>query len=653
MKSKWFTATGLALGVALLLAVNIFSNAAFTSLRLDLTQNRLYTLSEGTRKVLAGLEEPVRLRLFLSRKPAIRLPSISSYAKRVQELLGEYVHAANGKLVLTVIDPEPFSEDEDRAVGYGLNGIPLDEESTFYFGLVASGPTADEEVIPYFSTEREELLEYDITRLIYQVSNPKQRVIGLISFLPLDGVNPRAALAGVRPQPWLVLDQIKQFFEVRTLAPTATSIPDDVDVVMLVHPQDLSDATLYAIDQFVLRGGRALVFIDPYAEIEQAPSAGMMGMATPRRSSDLGKLGDSWGLELVPAKVVGDLQLATRVQFQREGRLMTIDYPVWMNLPPTLLNQDDVVTAKLGKLTLATPGHLVKKTGAGTKMTPLFESTPEAAEIDTSRLGLFQDPQDMLRNYQPQGKPLVMAARMTGPARSAFPDGPPPLKDDQKEGADNKNKQETTGKDKPKTEKREHLAKSKNGINIVVVADTDILRDRFWVQVQQFLGTRLAIPTAANGTFVVNALDSLTGSNDLISIRSRGRFTRPFTRVNALRQQAELRFREKEQQLITRLQETEDKLVALERNKQGDDAVVLTEAQQKEIDRFRQEKLRIRKELREVRHELRKNIASLEARMKFINISMTPLLIGIGGIVVGAYQVRRRRKGTRTTAETR
>jgi len=652
VKSKWLTATGLGLGVVLLLAVNIFSDAAFTSVRLDLTQNRLYTLSDGTLKVLAGLEEPVRLRLFLSRDLANGLPSISSYAKRVQELLREYERAAKGKLLATVFDPEPFSKAEDRAVGYGLRGIPLDEESTFYFGLVASGATKDEQVIPFLSTEREELLEYDITRLIYQVSSAKQRVIGLISFLPIDGITGKTALAGA-PQPWMIFNQIQQFFEVRTLAPNVTDIPDDVDVLMLVHPKNLSDVTLYAIDQFVLRGGRALVFVDPYAEIEQAPSPGIMGIAAPQRSSDLGKLGDSWGLELVPAKVVGDLKLATRVQFQREGRLVAIDYPVWINLPPTLLNQDDVVTAQLGGLVLATPGQLLKKAGATTKMTPLFESTPDAAQIDTSRLGMFQDPQDILRNYRPEGKRLVMAVRLSGPANSAFPDGPPPPQDDKTDGAKNKNKGQATDKDKPQDRKREHLAKSNNDINVVVVADTDMLRDQFWVRVQDFLGSRLEIPTAANGTFVVNALDSLSGSNDLISIRSRGRFTRPFTRVNALRQQAELRFRQKEQQLITRLQETEDKLVALERNKQGDDTVVLTEAQQKEIDRFRQEKIRMRKQLREVRRELRKSIETLEGRLKFVNIGMMPVLIGIGGIVVGAYQVRRRRKGTRTTAETR
>ena len=641
MKSKWLTATGLALGVVLLLAVNVFSNRTFTSVRLDLTQNKLYTLSEGTRNVLSALDEPITLRLFLSRGLMTRLPSTNSYAKRAQDLLEEYQRAAGGKLLVNVIDAEPFSEEEDRAVGYGLHGIPLDEESIFYFGLVATDSTDEEEAIPYLSTEREEFLEYDITRLIHQVAHPKQKVVGLISSLPIEGINPQAALMGRPPEPWMVLTQMRQLFEVRTLDNDITEVPEDVDVLMLVHPKELSDQTLYAIDQFILRGGRALVFVDPHAEADQGGPASLMGMGPSGRSSELGKLLAVWGLELVRSKVIGDLQWATKVRFQREGRLVLIDYPVWINLPPALFNQEDIVTAKLGNLALATAGRLRAKTDASVRVTPLIQSTPNAMQIDTERLGLLHDPQDILRNYRPEGERFILAARVTGPVNSAFPDGPPPAKVDQSTGA---KESENIGKEDD-TAKREHLANSKGDINVIVVADTDLLQDQFWVQVQQLLGTRIAIPSAANGTFVVNALDSLAGSNDLISIRSRGRFSRPFTRVNALRQEAELHYREKEQQLIQRLEEAEQNLTELERSKQGDNAVILSEAQQQEIARFREEKIQIRKELRNVRHELRKNIESLEGWMKFVSIGMMPVLIGIGGIVVGSYQVRRRKRG--------
>ncbi|MFQ5995226.1 MAG: Gldg family protein [Acidiferrobacterales bacterium] len=648
MKSRWSTATrlttaGLVLGVVLLLAVNIFSNAAFTSMRLDLTANKLYTLTDGTASILAGLDEPVQLRLYLSKGLLSQLPGTSSYARRVEELLREYERFADGKLSVTVIDPEPFSEEEDRAVGYGLHGVPLDEESAFYFGLVASGSTDEEEVIPFLSTRRQEFLEYDVTRLIYKTSNPKQKVVGLISSLPIDGAPPQAALAGGPRRAWMVLDHVRQFFEIRRLDKTIKVVPDDIDMLMIVHPRDLGDSALYAIDQFVLSGGRVLTFVDPHSEIDQASSTGLMGLGA-SGGSDFSKLLDAWGIELVPKKVVGDLQLATRVRFQREGRVVTMDYPVWITLPPSLFNQQDTVTAELGNLAFATPGHLIKKSGADTELTPLVESTEGAAEIDTIQLASFQDPQDILRKYKPAGKRFVIAARVTGSVGSAFADGPPPVQDEKKDKPD---KTEKTDQ-KP----HEHLAKSKGNINLIVVADSDMLRDHFWIQVQDFLGSRLEIPTAANGTFVINALDSLTGSNDLIGIRSRGRFTRPFTRVNALRQQAELQYRQKEQELIERLEQTETRLTELQKAGQDQDAPILTEGQQHELTRFRQEKIRIRKDLRDVRHELRRNIEGLETRMKFVNIGMMPLLIGIGGILVGSYRIRLRKKGVRTTAKT-
>jgi ABC-type uncharacterized transport system involved in gliding motility auxiliary subunit len=644
MKSKWVTATGLALAAVLLLALNIFSDVAFTSMRADLTQNKLYTLTDGTKHLLSSLQEPVRLRLFLSQHLATRVPRINSYATRVRELLGEYEREANGKLIVNVVDPEPFSPEEDRAVGYGLRGIPLDEESSFYFGLVATGSIDQEKVIPYLTMDREEFLEYDISRLIYQVANPKQKVVGLLSSIPMQGVPGM----GHRPQPWMVLEQIQQLFQVKTLTNGIKEIPADVDVLMIVHPKQLKDETLYAIDQYVLRGGRALVFADPDPEADRGPPVPMGMQTTAGRGSQFSKQFDAWGVELVPGKVVGDLPLATRVRFEHEGRVEMLDYPVWINLPPELLNHEDIVTASLnGPVRLGTPGYLLPKKGATTKLTPLLQSTDHAALIDTVKLGPFSDPQDTVRDYKPTGKRYVMAARITGPVNSAFPDGPPKA-DASKQPAKTQQKEKPGDKDKALS--HAYLAKSKEDINVLVVADTDLLQDTFWVRVQDFLGNRIAVPNAANGAFVINALDNLTGSGDLISIRSRGRYTRPFTRVNDLRQEAELQFRQKEQELLNKLDQTEKKLGELEHGKQQGSAI-LTEEQQQELTRFRQEKIRIRDELRHVRHELRKNIESLEGWMKFVNIGMMPIFIGIGGVVVGSYNLRRRKKAVRNASE--
>lgn len=660
---KLLTGGGLLLAVALLLAVNILSGTTLKSMRVDLTQSKIYTLSDGTEKILSGLEEPVTLRLYLSEKLATQVPSVKSYAERVKGLLEEYRRKSGGKVNVHLIDPEPFSEEEDRAVGYGLRGVPLDAgEDVLYFGLVGANSTDDEEVIPFLSSSRESFLEYDITKLVHTLSQRKQKVVGLITSLPVDGMTPEAAQRGMPGQPWMVIEQARQLFEVRRLGPEIERVDDDVDVLMLIHPKELSDTTLYAIDQFVLAGGRALVFVDAYAEEDRAPGPMGMMMPGPSQSSELSTLLDAWGVAFQTDKVVADLDLAATVRTERDGRMMTLEYPVWMNIPAELIDADDVVTANLGNMTFASAGHLAKADGAGTELLALVQTTDNAALIDPAALDFTADPQDMLRNYSPSGQRYTLAARITGKAKSAFPDGAPAGADANASEADQAGEErgdddssataEANEENAAKEEAAEsngHLAESKDSINLVLVADTDVLVDRFWVQVQDFLGSRLAVPSAANGSFVVNALDNLTGSGELISVRNRGSFVRPFDKVNELRRTAELNYRQKEQELINRLEAAEQKLVELESSKQGDDALVLSAAQQDEILKFRQEKLRIRKELREVRRQLRQSIETLEGRLKFANIGLVPILIGVGGLIVGLVQMRRRKARAATT----
>ncbi|MDX1378588.1 MAG: GldG family protein, partial [Anaerolineales bacterium] len=311
MSRRLMTIGGLALGVVLLLALNMASSTLLAGARLDLTENKLYTLSQGTRNIIGSLQEPVNLRLFLSRKQAIRLPGISSYAQRVEELLRQYERDSNEKIRLSVIDPEPFSEEEDRAVAYGLRGVSMDDgEGVLYFGLVGTSSTDDQEVIPFFSPTREELLEHDITKLVYQLADPKKRVIGLLSTLPIDS---GPLVPGQGGNSWVVVDQLRQLFEVRSLETDIRSIPDDVDVLMIVHPRALGDQTLYAIDQFILSGGRAVVYVDPNPESERS-AGGMLGGAEPG-ASDLSTLFDQWGIELVKDKIAADIRFAERVRY--------------------------------------------------------------------------------------------------------------------------------------------------------------------------------------------------------------------------------------------------------------------------------------------------------------------------------------------------
>ncbi len=643
MNTRLLTGSGLAIGVVLFFAVNVFSNVVLRSARFDLTDQQLYTLSEGSRKILQSLDEPLTLRFYLSKKLATGLPGIHGYANRVLELLQEYEQVAGGKLILHVIDPEPFSEEEDRAVGYGLQGVPLDKGNVqFYFGLVGASATDDRELIPFFQQTREEFLEYDLTKLVYQLANPKRTVVGLLSTLPLEGGLPAALLQTQGGgAPWMIMNSIREVMEVKALEETVTEIPEDIEVLMVVHPKELGDPTLYAIDQFVLRGGRALVFVDPHSEADQPPPnpGNPMGMPGPRHS-DLGKVFDAWGVELVKGKVAGDLPLAKKVNVQKLSRTFVSDYPIWIDLAPKHLNSEDIVTAKLPSLTMASAGILRKKEGREIAWTPLVETDEQAMQIDSSRLMLMPDVEGILRDYRPEGEKLTLAARMTGKVQTAFPDGRPRAEESALEETEHDDANAQKESHAPP-----HLAESAESIHVIVVADTDVLHDRFWVQVQNFLGQRIAIPTAANNRFVVNALDNLTGSPDLISVRNRGSFSRPFTLVKAIQQEAEQRFRQKERALQQRLKDTERKIRDLQKKKEDQTALILSVEQQAALNEFRQQLVATRKELRSVQHELRKNMEHLEGMVKFLNIGLMPLVIAVGGLLFSAWNTRRRLRG--------
>ena len=643
MAARLMTAAGVALALVLLFAVNVLAGRILGPVRIDLTENGLFTLSEGTRNVLAGLQDPVALRFYLSRRELERAPGIGSYAERVRLLLDEYERLSGGKMALHVIDPEPFSEEEDRAVAYGLRGVPLGiDEGALYFGLAGTNSVGDEEVIPFFTIEREEFLEYDVTKLVHNLTKPKRRVVGLLSSLPVEGQDPQAALRGLNAPPWMIVEQMRQLFEVRSLAPEITEIPEDVDVLMLVHPRDPPPETVYAVDQYVLRGGRVVAFVDPYSEARPPGMAGGFTQPASSRRSGIDALLSAWGVTL-GSEVVADLSLAPTVRMDQGGRVVTFDYPVWVNVTPHTFDQDDVVTGNLGNVAFGTPGYLEPAEGATTTFTPLVTTTPRAALFTGERIeaALASDPRALLDEYAPQDRAYTMVARISGKAGTAFPDGRP-LPDP--DGEPGEEPAETTGTDGAgAAPEAAHVSESAEDVRIILVADTDMLADRFWVVVEEFLGNRIAVPNAANNALVINAIDNLTGSGDLISVRNRGTFTRPFTRVVTLRQQAERAYRAKEQELITRLEETERRLGELEEGNRGEDGVILTDAQRDEIVRFRQEKVRIRKDLREVRRRLRAEIERLEAWLKFANIGLMPILIGIGGLVAGLAQARRRR----------
>ena len=647
---------GIVLGFVLLITGNVLVAALFPAARLDLTQDRLYTLSGGTRQVLSQLDEPVTLRYFLSERLVREVPAYGSFAQRVSDLLREYVAAAHGKLRLETYNPEPFSDVEDRAVALGLQGVPVDQESgeQVYFGLAGANTTDDEEVIPFFQPEREAFLEYDITRLVYKLARPNKRNVGLITTLPMDGDMTMAQMQGGMPSSWAVLDQMRQFFTVRTLGTDVDTIPADIDVLMIAHPAGLSDKTKFAIDQFVLKGGKALVFVDPYSEVTAFRSQAMMMRGMPpsgstNPTSDLEPLFAKWGIKMDAGSVVADRRLARRVNAGTGTRLQAADYLPWLAVGADNVNHADPVTADVQRLNLASAGILEPTDGAKTTFEPLVSSSNQAMHLPVSKVNTMGTPDilGILRSFKTEGKPLTIAARVSGPAETAYPNGPPQAAAEATP-AQSTPIQSTAAAADPKAEAPKPPIVKDGTINVIVVADSDMLDDRFWVQTQQFFGQKVAIPSANNADFVVNALDNLTGSNALIGLRSRGISDRPFTLVRAIQQDAESRFQAKEQELQDKVKDTEKKLADLRgTGKEAGGQAILTPKQAQEMEAFRAQLVQTRGALREVQRALRQDIDRLQSIVRFVDIGLIPLVVAIVAVVVGIVRLRRRRHASR------
>jgi ABC-type uncharacterized transport system involved in gliding motility auxiliary subunit len=636
------------LAAVLLLSVNLLSALLFKNVKADLTADHLYTISDGTRKVLAKMEEPVNLRVYYTRKLGEVAPLYGKYFERVKALLEQYRDLSNGKLQLTFLEPEAFSDVEDRAVASGLRGVRLNQDGeTGYFGMVASNTTDNDASVEFFSPDRERFLEYDLTKLINGLANPKKRVVGLIAGIPIDGgMNPMQPMRQPA-QPWMVMEQIREFFEVRTLQPDIKSVPADIDVLMLVQPELTADAA-YAIDQFALGGGRILAFVDPVTESSPG-QGGMMGMPMPGAgpNAELLKLLKTWGVGLDPAKAAGDPALARRVQFGGGRRPVVTDYLGWLQIDKNQINEKDVLAASIERLHLASTGVLTKADGATTDVTSIIETTAKGGQLDAEKLRFQPDPLALLRDFKSDGKPLMLAVRIGGEAKSAFPDGrpkPPESKpeDTKDKPADAPKADAKDAKDaKPAEPDKPSIVGGK--VNVVVVADSDMLNDQFWVEVRDFLGQQVAVPQAHNAAFVLNALENLSGGEALAGLRGRGINDRPFEMVSEIRRDAERRFREKEQTLVAQLKELQDKVAKMETKGGEGGNLILSDADKQTIETARGEMIGVRRELRDVKLALRQDIDRLGGWLKFFNVAAIPLAIGLGGLAVGIAQRRRNR----------
>ena len=611
------------------IAALIASNTLLRGMRIDLTEANLYTISTGTIELLESIDEPINLYLFFSDDETADIPFLRSYATRVRETLEEFARVADGRIIVHIIDPAPFSEDEDRASQFGLESISLGPlGQSVYFGLAGTNSVGDEDTIPFLQPEKETFLEYDLAKLIYNLANPDKTVVGLLAGVAMTaGFDPQTQQI---TQPWVIMTQGRQLFEIRELTPGMAQIDADIGVLWIVHPRGLDETTLYAIDQFVLRGGRALIFVDPFAEIDMSTTdPATMAAGSP---SDLGPLFAAWGIEYSTENTVADARYALSVNAGPGSR--PIRHIGLLGLDELAMSTDDIVTSGLASINLGTAGSFSVADGSDTTLVPLLTSSTSAGTLPTIQFQFLSDPAALLDGFIPSGETYVLAARLEGALTSAFPDGPPATDADSEDEA----------ADQTKLALPAHLT-STGSANIILVGDVDILSDRLWAQRQNFFGQQLITAFANNGDFVINALDNLSGSAALIGIRARASFSRPFTRVDDLRRVAEAEFRETEQRLQAELAETEQRLGELQTARSDVGSLLMSDEQQVEIERFLDQQVRIRQELRAVQRNLDVSIEQLGTRLKIVNVGLVPFLLTVLALLFVFY----RRREAKTT----
>jgi len=634
----------LAISVGLVICVLVISS--LPSVRIDLTQDDLYSLSPGTKNIVSNLQGPLEIMFFYSESATEDTPQIRTYANRVQELLREIVIASNNRISLSIIDPQPFSEEEDLATQFGIQAVPISQGAPgIYFGLVVAQPEDREinpqgraaETLPLIRPELEQFLEYEFMKLITKVNQPDLQVVGLLTELDIDGgFDP---VAGQATAQWMIMDIIRQLYAVQRVDKSAEEIDEEIDILMIVHPQGLSEQMLYAIDQFVMRGGKTMVFLDPNAD--SMVSRTQQGNLIPAgMSSELPGLLEAWGIEFPGDKVLTDNELALRVSMGQGQR--PIAHLGMLGAQRNFLTQSDSVTSRLETINMSSPGVIRQAAGASTRFEALIVSSSDSMLMDAGLLEDVTDPSILFDEFVSEGISHTIAARISGVIETAFPDGRPIV---EVEALDEEitalNEEDTAAAEEEPTP--EHLGSSNSEVNILIFADTDMLGDRMWVQVGQFMGQRIPRPFSNNGDMVINALDNLSGGADLSSIRGRGTYSRPFTKVIQLQRQADDRLRVEEAELLDRLAEAEAALAELNQDENGELIGQVTPEIQAEVDRFNEQMLETRRSLRDVQYQLTEDIEQLGANLKLINTALIPMLLSLLALLLSYLRAKRRK----------
>ncbi len=616
-----------AAGVAILAVIAIALNLIFArvSTRIDLTADRVYTLSEGTKSILSRLDTPIQLRFYFSQGAADLDVGLRTYAQRVEDLLSEYRLYSKGRIEIKKLDPKPDSDAEESATLDGVEGQALQlGADKIYFGIAISCLDA-KTAIPFIAPQRERLLEYDLTRAISQVARPTKPNLGIMSGLPVFGqMDPMAMMrgGGKNQEPWIFVSELKQDFSVREIPMTSEKIDDDINVLIVAYPKGISDAAQYAIDQFVLRGGKLIAFLDPLSAMDSRGNQQNPLQAAAGSGASLDKLLKAWGLEFDLNKVVSDKQFLTELQDPRTGRPQP--NPSFLSLTASGMDTNDVATTQLGRLIMPFAGQFTGTPADGLKQTVMFHSSKDSQLTDKmmAQFGATEE-------FKASGTEYKLGVRLTGKFKTAFPDGKPAAaKDDDK-------------KDEKKAETGS-LKESKEGGVVVLVGDSDLLYEQFYTRVQEIFGQKIMSPFAANLTFLQNLVEQLGSDNDLLQIRSRATMVRSFTRVRAMQAKAELEYESKIKQLEKDLSDAQQKINELQHAKKDSrQQAILSEEQKKEILQFQQKRADTNKELKRLRKNLRHDVDSLEVSTKWMNILVMPVAVTFAGIVIASFKRKR------------
>ena len=622
-----YSAGGVAAMLVILVAVNVIT--AGMRQRVDLTKERAYTLSDGTRAILGKLDTPVKIRFYCSQSAGTTPETVflKSYARKVEDLLTEYKQAGKGKIVVEKYDPQPDSDAEDSARLDGVEGAPLQSGEKFYLGLAVS-LLDSKEAIPFLQPTRERQLEYDISRAISRVVTPEKPVVGVMSALPVFGMpsNPMMMQMGQRGQnPWAFITELQNDFAIKRLPLEADQIPDDVKVLVVVHPKDITDAAQYAIDQFVMRGGKLVAFLDANCLVDQRNQQNPMMAQMGGGGSTLDKLFKAWGIQFENSKVVADMNFKMEVG---GGNSPQAERPTWLSITPEGLDTNDIVTSQIDNVWYFAGGAFSGTPAAGLKETVLLRSTTDSSLVDGMMANL--SPESAMKDFKPSGKEYALAIRLTGKFKTAFPDGKPAdKKDEDKKDADKKPEEKKTDNS---------LKESKTDTTVILVGDTDMIHDNFSIQDIPTPFGNMRRQLNANLNFAQNAVEQLAGDNNLIGGRSRATLNRPFTRVKNMEAEADARFRGKVKELEDSLAEAQTKLNELQQHKEKGQRFILSPEQQQEVEKFQKKQVEVNRELKQVRKDLRREVDRLEARVKWWNIFAMPLAVTTCGVLLAVYK---------------